>query len=350
MEMQPLLTTGYASTMNTAYQRQHYVSQVLLRRFADFGRLQVFDIGTEKWKRLPPKKIFCQAGYTQLLANGQVDNTLEREFGKVEKQLPRTLAALDAAAKRPDLTLPLEIYANLCWYCAFLWRISPFAKAKAPVDFVMQMNQDLEHGRCDLLRQVVGLSENDIKAIQKAHTEGKKLIIDSKDFLQLIYRVQFVLRCKEDFVLFRHYTKWAVWNSPIELPISDIALVQVSFKGANVFVLPIAPHLLLAGTIKTGTQQKSDGTVIKSNTFSTEDAQYWADAICYSAQVTLASKSIIPDVPAMRKRAETQVNFTKIVNPESIVSAGVTDFSGIFGVRLVDKSDFVKFIHSHVRK
>jgi hypothetical protein len=350
MEMQPSLIVGYASTMNMAYQRQHYVSQVLLRRFADFGRLQVFDIRTEKWKRLPPKRIFCQAGYTQLLANGQVDNTLEREFGKVERQLPTTLAALDAAAKRPDFTLPLDIYANLCWYCAFLWRISPFAKAKAPVDFVMQMNQDLEHGRCDLLRQVVGLSENDIKAIQKAHAEGKKLIIDSKDFLQLIYRVQFVLRCKEDFVLFRHYTRWAVWNSPIELPISDIALVQVSFKEANVFVLPIAPHLLLAGTIKTGTQQKSDGTALKSNTFSTEDAQYWADAICYSAQTTLASKSIIPDVPAKRKRAERQVNFTKIVNPESIVSAGVTDFSGIFGVRLVDKSDFVKFIHSHVRK
>jgi hypothetical protein len=336
--------------MKTVFQKQHYVSQVLLRRFANGGRLQVFNIETEKWKPLPPKKIFCQVGYTQLLANGQVDNTLEREFGKVETKFPETLANLDDAAKKLQVTLTSEIYTNLCWYCAFLWRISPFAKAKAPVDFVMQLNQDLENGRSDLLRQVVGLSENDIKAIQKAHAEGKKLIIDSKDLLQLIYRVQFVLRCKEDFVLFRHYTKWAVWNSPIELPISDMALVQVSFKDANVFVLPIAPHLLLAGTIKMGTQKKSDETVIKSNTFNIEDAQYWADAICYSAQAAIASKNIIPDVSEMRKRAEKQVNFTKIVNPESIVSAGVTDFSGIFGVRLVDKNEFVKFIHSHVRK
>jgi hypothetical protein len=322
----------------------------LLRRFANSGRLQLFDIKTERWKRLPPKKIFCQGGYTQLLANGLVDNTLEIEFGKVEKRFPETLAALDGAAKKPQTTIPLDVFTNLCWYCAFLWRISPFAKAKAPIDFVMQMNKDLEHGRSDLLRQVVGLSENDIKAIQKAHAEGKKLIIDSQDFLQLIFRVQFVLRCKEDFVLFRHYTKWAVWNSPIELPISDIALVQVSFKEANVFVLPIAPHLLLAGTIKTGTQNKSDETVVKSNTFNVEDAQYWADAICYSAQATLASKNIIPDVPTMRKRAEKQVNFTKIVNPESIVTAGETDFSGIFGVRLVRNSEFVRFIHSHVSK
>jgi hypothetical protein len=52
----------------------------------------------------------------------------------------------------------------------------------------------------------------------------------------------------------------------------------------------------------------------------------------------------------MRKRAEKQVNFTKVVNPESIVSAGVIDFSGMFGVRLVDKDEFVKFIHAHVRK
>ena len=70
----------------------------------------------------------------------------------------------------------------------------------------------------------------------------------------------------------------------------------------------------------------------------------------YSAQVTLASKNVIPDVSAMLQRAEKQVNFTKIVSPESIVSAGVTDFSGIFGVRLVEKNEFVKFIHSHVRK
>jgi len=143
--------------MNAVYQKQHYVSQVLLRRFANNGRLQVFDIKTRKWKSLPPKKIFCQSGYTQLLANGQVDNTLEREFGKVERQLPKTLAALDNAAKKSQVTLPPEVYTNLCWYCAFLWRISPFAKAKAPVDFVMQINQDLEHGRYDLLRQVVGL-------------------------------------------------------------------------------------------------------------------------------------------------------------------------------------------------
>ena len=299
---------------------------------------------------MPPKKTFYHIGYTQLLADGQVDNTLEKELGKIERQLPTTLAALDDVAKKTQVTLPPAVYTNLCWYCAFLWRISPFAKAKAPVDFVMQMNKDLEHGKTDLLRQVVGLSENDIVAIQRAHADGKKLIIESKDFLQLIYRIQFVLRCKEDFVVFRHYTKWVVYHSPVELPISDIALVQVGFKNVTVYLLPIASHLLLAGTIKTGTQTKSDETVIKSNTLPNDEAQEWADTIAYSAQTTLACKNKILDILEMRKRAEKKVNFTKIVNPASIISAGVTDFSGVFGVRLVEKNEFVKFVHSHVQK
>jgi hypothetical protein len=338
--------------MKTILQNQHFVSQVLLRRFASSGRLQVFDIATEKWKKVSPRKTFSYAGFTQMLANGQVDNTLEDEFCKVETHLPNTLAALDNASQQPTTVLPLDVYTNLCWYCAFLWRISPFAKAKAPVDFVCQLNMDLDHGRTDLLKQVVGLSENDIVAIKREYAQGKKVVIDSKDYLQLIYRVQFVLRCKEDYVLFRHYTKWAVWNSPIELPISDIALVQVYLQTpkTNVFVLPIAPRLLLVGTIKTGTQQKSDDTIIKSYTFKPDEAEYWLDAICLSAQATLASQNIIPNVPAIRKRATREVNFTKIVNPESIISAGVTDFNGAFGVRLVNSDEYVKFINSFVSK
>lgn len=221
------------------------------------------------------------------------------------------------------------------------------------MDFVVQINADLDNGKTDLLHQVVGLSENDITIVKREHANGKKVIIDSKDFLQLIYRVQFVLRCKEDFVVFRHYTKWAVWHSPIELPISDIALVQVYLDAAktNVFVLPIAPRLLLAGTIKTGEQKKLDKTQILSYTFKPDEAEYWLDAICLSAQTTLASQSIIPDVPLIRKRAAGKgINYTKIVNPELIISAGTTDFTGNFGVRLASKPEYIKFINSFVAK
>src|SRR5206468_4143752 len=144
----------------------------------------------------------------------------------------------------------------------------------------------------ELLLQVVGLSENDIKAVQKAYAQGRKVIIDSKDFLQLIYRVQCVLRCKDDFVIFRHNTKWVIYNSPVELPISDMALVQVGFQQekVTVYLLPISPHLLLAGTIRSGKQTKSDETLLHSDSLPTDEAQHWADVISYSAHTTLASK------------------------------------------------------------
>jgi hypothetical protein len=284
------------------------------------------------------------------LFDGQVDNTLEDEFGKVESKLPVTLAALDMAAQRPTTVLPLEVYSNLCWYSAFLWRISPFAKAKAPADFVIRMNKELEIGKSDLLRQVVGVSENDVKAIQKAHAGGKKVIIDSKGFLQLVYRIQFVQGCKDDFIVFRYFTKWAIHHSPVELPISDMALVQIGFRNETVYLLPISPHLLLVGTIPNGTRTKSDETLINSDTLAQDDAQIMVDAICSSALATLASKNIIHDVSAMRKRGEQRVTYTKVVNPESIVTAGMTDFNGVFGVRLVDDDQYVKFIHSHIRQ
>jgi len=345
-------TGGRAKTQIPISQNQHFVSQVLLRRFAGNGGLQVFDIKTAKWRRRPqsPKRVFCHKGYTQLLVNGQVDNTLEDEFGKVETQLPVTLAALDKAAQKPTTVLPLEVYSNFFWYCAFLWRISPFAKAKAPADFVIRMNKELEIGRSDLLRQVVGVSENDVRAIQKAHAGGKKVIIDSMDFLQLVYRIQFVQRCKEDFIVFRFFTKWAIHHSPVELPISDMAIVQLGFKSETVYLLPISPHLLLVGTIPNGTQSKSEETIIKSSTLAQDDAQIMADAICSSALATLASKNIIHDVSAMRRRGEQRVTYTKVVNPESIVTAGVTDFNGVFGVRLVDDDEYARFIHLHVRQ
>jgi len=73
--------------------------------------------------------------------------------------LPITFEALEKAADNPATELPLEIYENLCWYCAFLWRVSPFAKAAAPADFVIQLDKDLENGRVDMLREVLGYPE-----------------------------------------------------------------------------------------------------------------------------------------------------------------------------------------------
>lgn len=80
-----------------------------------------------------------------------------------------------------------------------------------------------------LLRDVLGLADDDIKAIQTAHSEGKRVILKGQNCIQIIYKIQCVLRCKEYFTFFRHYTTWTVCNSPVELPVSDVPLVQVGY-------------------------------------------------------------------------------------------------------------------------
>jgi hypothetical protein len=340
--------------MKTKYQNQHFVSQVLLRRFANRGHLQVFNVETGKWRQnVSPKRIFAHGGYTQLLANGQIDNSLETEFGKVETKLPTTLTALDAAAQKSKTELPLDIYESFCWYCAFLWRLSPFAKAKAPADFVFQLNLELDKGKTDLLKNVVGLSEHHIAIVQQEHKKGKKVIIDSKDFIQLVYRIQFTLRCKEDFVWFRHFVKWKLWNSPIDFPISDMAVVQSYWEAhkTNAYILPISPRLLLVGTIAVGTHHRSDETFIQSDSLDLGTAEYLLETICLSAITSLASQHVMNDIRAIRARAiKSGIGYTKIVNPESLITAGTTDFDGVFGVRLATSEEYIKFINQFVAK
>ena len=184
-------------------QNQHFVSKVLLKRFTVSGRLQCYNVQTDKWKPEPPKNVFSEFGYNQLVVSDQIDNTLEAAFSKVERPLPKTLKALDEAANKPLSALSPAAYENMCWYCAFLNRISPFAKAAAPFDFLKQIELELQNGKSDTLRDVLNWPEERIETFRKEHSLGRRIIIDSKDFLQLVYRIQFRLQCRDDYMMFR---------------------------------------------------------------------------------------------------------------------------------------------------
>src|ERR1700678_2512578 len=95
---------------------EHYVSQVLLRRFTVSGHLQSYQIKDDKWRRKSPRNVFSAFGYNQLLVDGKVDNTLEAAFSKVETPLPKVFNALEEAVNQPSAELPSAIYENLCWY------------------------------------------------------------------------------------------------------------------------------------------------------------------------------------------------------------------------------------------
>jgi len=266
--------------------------------------------------------------------------------------LPITFEALEKAADNPATELPLEIYENLCWYCAFLWRVSPFAKAAAPADFVIQLDKDLENGRVDMLREVLGYPEWICQTYRREHALGYKVIINSQNFLQLIYRIQFRLKYGDDYNKFRYFTKWTICRSPIELPIADVALTQIPVHTEKVVVygLPISPRLLLKGQMAMGEQTSSLATTVKGATMTKEEAEIWYEALCLSAVTELVSKKAIPDVLEVRARARSKgIAFTKITDPDALIAAGQFNFSGNFGLVVVPPEAYVKFIHSFIQ-
>jgi hypothetical protein len=333
---------------------EHFVSQVLLRRFTENGHLHRYHVPTNQWRRLSPKKVFSSHGYNQLLVFGQVDHTLEQAFSRVETPLPKTLAALDTAAGQPITELPVDVFENLCWYCAFLWRISPFAKAAAPADFVFQLDKDLEVGRLEILREVLGYPERICQLYRRQHALGYKVVINSQNFLQLIYRIQFRLKYGEDFNKFRHFTKWTLCRSPIDLPIADVALTQLHFlteqEKVTFYGLPLGPRLLLKGQMPMGRQESSSATTVKGATMTQVEAEYWQEALCLSAVSELVSTHPIPDILEIRARARAKgIAFTKITDPDAVIHAGQLNYAGNFGLVVVPPEQFVKFIHAFVQ-
>ena len=73
----------------------HYVSQVLLRRFTNNGRLQKYTLKYGHWSPSAPKSVFSEIGYNQLLAFGKFNTDLDDRLKEFEDTLPITLAALD---------------------------------------------------------------------------------------------------------------------------------------------------------------------------------------------------------------------------------------------------------------
>lgn len=338
--------------MNEKTENQHYVSQVLLRRFKVLGNpLQCYRVETGEWKQRNPSTICSTRGWNDLLAFGQNDNSLEAAFSKVESYLPETFRLLEEAVNRDSTEFPRAAYQHLCQYCTFLYLTSPFAKAKAVPNFLIQLNFELENGTVHSLREL-SFSEDTIARFRRAHTLGGKLIMNSGDCVQLVYRIQFRKSYPHDYAMFLRWTEWTICRSPIELPVSDVALVPVYRMDhkANYYLLPIAPRLLLKGRIYMGPQTAFLPHRVKRENLSRAEAEYWMDIICLSAIKELVCSRVIPNVSMNRSRARANgTAFTKIVNPDLVVSAGLKEFDTDFGFRVVSTSEYVKFIHSFIQ-
>jgi hypothetical protein len=331
---------------------QHYITESFIKkRFGVNGFVQRYDIKHDSWKpNTSPQFIFSGAGYTQLLEEGQpVDNSLETSFSKLESELQFILPALDDAATRAETKLPEDVFNNLCFYCAYLNYLSPFAKAKAPANFLLELNFHLGKGNWDYLKGW-GISEEDIQQIKAYFEKGFRFVFHGENYLQFMFRMQFVQRCQEKAVEFRQHVKWTVYNSPLELPISDMALFNMPYGKVTLYILPICPERVLIGELKHGTPDYFKNPVIYGGTLPLDAANQVLDFICYSAVKAVVCRNKM-DVKGIRERAkQNKVAFTRINNLDDVLTAGTKVFDRKKGFRLVPVTtdEYVKYVHSHI--
>lgn len=150
--------------------------------------------------------------------------------------------------------------------------------------------------------------------------------------------------------MFRHHTKWTVYNSPLELPISDIALVDMPVDDATLYILPISPNRVLIGRIKHGTPDYMTDTIVYGKTLPADAAEDVLDIICLSAVKAIACKNKM-DIKAIRERAKNRkVAFNTIKNLEDVLSAGSKVFDRKKDVLLVPVSpeEHKKYVLSYI--
>ncbi len=337
--------------MNVVNENEHYVSRVLLERFKLPGKaLQCFDVKTATWKPRSVARACAAGGYNQLLQGPHADHTLEEALSKIESRLPKTFKALERAAEGGPMELPEKVYDNLCWYCAFLKLCSLPSKASAVVNFVYQLNFELQSGHHSLLRELE-IPEEVINSWKAACAAGYRVIVDSQNVLQLIYRNQFLRVYAGEFGMFRD-TQWAVSKSPIELPVSDVGLVPLYLQteNANHYILPIGPLLLLEGIFFLDLTKNAPRRPLKRLTLNEDDAHYIRDAVCASAVVEIICSRRISEVPACLARASTRrIRFHTIVNPRVVQIAGLEPVATELRFRVVPLDEYVAFVHSFVK-
>lgn len=335
--------------MNVANENQHWISQHLLKRFkTDGSPLQCYQVETGEWVPKSLERACAAPGYNQLLVSGEADNTLETAFSKVESGLRNTFKALEDAVNRPLTELSQAVYENMCWYCSFLKCIAPYSKPGAVVSFLFQLNMELENGGNSLLRDL-NIPEETVHELRRQCSMGRKVIVESENLLQLLYRFQFQRNCKYDYSQFLS-TKWSVSNSSVELAMSDVGLVPMVLQDykANHYLLPISPNLLLEGVFFHDLSKNSSRPAVRGINLTHDEAEYRFDCICASAITEIICARKLSNILEARKRARANgTKFCKIPNPKDITSSGLADVGrDDFLFRIVSVEEYVKVVHA----
>ena len=341
-----------AAIMNLTNENQHWISQHLLKRFkSDGAPLQCYQIKTGEWVEKGLSRICASPGYNQLILSGEVDNSLEAAFSKIESFLPQTLRALERAANQKETALPQVLYENMCWYCAFLKGTAPYSKVGSVVTFLIELNRELEQGTHFLLNDLK-VPEGTIRDLQLHHEAGHRVIVESENLLQLLYRFQFNRNTKFRYVEFLN-VRWTVRHSPTQLPMSDVGLVPLLIEnlGLNHYMLPLGPDILLEGMLFHDASKNSATSTVQGVELNSDEAESRFDCICASALTELICGQKISGISEARSRAkESGTRFHQISDIEVIKTSGLEDVgSGDFQFRIVSADEYRSFVHSFMR-
>jgi hypothetical protein len=330
---------------------QHYVSRVLLKRFKLPGEpLQSYNLATGQWTGKSIEKACAESGYNQLITADGIDDTLEREFSKVESRVPKALRLLERIMDHGSADLPAQVFTDLYQYCAFLTLSSIAAKASAVVNFVYNLNLEIGIGQRHLLRELA-IPESIIAEWKPAVLSGHRVIIEAENALQLIYRHQFRRRFGEECALYR-LTKWVICKSPIDLPIADIGLVPLSQQEPklNRYILPLGPRLALQGIFFHDVSRNSPNQTLKKLVLTQEEAQECIDIVCSAAVAEIFCQRKTTDIEESLRRANSGgFKFLQITNPREVTGAGLKVSTDKLNFRVVSMNEFVAFVHSFVK-
>jgi hypothetical protein len=217
------------------------------------------------------------------------------------------------------------------------------------VSFLAQLNMELEKGEYFLWREL-RTPDHVIARFRQKHLHGGRVIIEAENVLQLIYRLQFERLLNINFAELAN-TDWTISASPIDLPMSDIGLIQIHLETlkANYYLLPLGPRLLLEGVFYHDLSRNSVKTSIRRLEMTQDEAEYTLDCICLSSvrEIIYSQKNF--EIPANLERAKTRgFRFNRIIDPDLIKAAGAKHASLEYGLRCVSRDDYRRFIHSYI--
>jgi hypothetical protein len=328
----------------------HYISQALLRRFTnDDGKFMRCWVrakqGKGVWSPAVPSNTFSHDNYNAIKTLNENDRNVDKFFSVVENNITEILATLDSVEGRKFIETTPQAYNNLCWYCAFLYTLSPLYKAACPLVFLTNLNQEIAAGGGKLIDNYMLMQPTALRCFQKGIAMGRKIVFTSENYLNLVHRVQLHRECQGFAALLRKSAKFSVLESHINLPLSDSTFVGVKSSPTELmFVLPVKPLALMTVVIPKGPHLVTGETKIYGGRLRLEAAEYTVDSICLTAQKSLISKVKIDDVAERRARCGAKwPEFKHIKNPDEVLGAGLKDYSGEFRLRIVTKEAYDKF-------